>query len=50
MPLMVNEATIEEITEALGYVTETMRAADGDQRASLLRTVDGLLDALAVNK
>jgi hypothetical protein len=47
MPLaLVNEATVEEITEALGYVTETMRAVGSkDQRLALLKIVDDLLDA-----
>lgn len=47
MPLaMVEQATVAEINEALGYVTETMRAAGTrDRRAALLRIVDDLLDA-----
>lgn len=47
MPLaMVEEATLAEITEALGYVTETMRTTGSrDQRQALLKIVDDLLDA-----
>lgn len=47
MPLaMVEQATLDEINEALGYVTETIRTEGlRDKRAALLKIVDDLLDA-----
>lgn len=47
MPLaMVETASLQEINEALGYVTKTIRTAGTrDKRAALLKIVDDLLDA-----
>lgn len=47
MPLaMVEDASVQEIEEALGYVTETMRTAGTkDRRAAMLKILDDLLDA-----
>jgi hypothetical protein len=43
---MVENATLGEINEALGYVTETIRVTGSrDQRLALLKIVDDLLDA-----
>lgn len=43
---MVDNASLDEITEALGYVTETIRTVGSrDQRQALLKIVDDLLDA-----
>lgn len=43
---MVENANLDEINEALGYVTETIRTVGSkDQRQALLKIVDDLLDA-----
>lgn len=43
---MVDNASLDEINEALGYVTETIRTVGSrDQRKALLKIVDDLLDA-----
>lgn len=43
---MVENASLDEITEALGYVTSTIKTVGSrDKRQALLKIVDDLLDA-----